>query len=223
MIQKIMSMTMLIALLTCSLTVEAADDDPIYRHTFSLTGGLGWGFGGKNGFTDQHSATSIFFGNADYHYLVSGIFKTGMRYTYVGSHSGKDLIRCHFVGPSVQLVPAWDNERQAIIIGIAPGYLHYADRMHVDEKQQMTFNKDYFAVNFTLGYQHAVARHILLKAQVDWLTAKWKENDKYFDKSYDNEYYIDEYGHIQKYKDFHFMFKPSLSFLYVSVGVAYRL
>jgi hypothetical protein len=198
-------------------TLLATEDE----NTFELTGGIGLAATGKNCFTDEHSGTSIFFGTSNYHHYFNEHFALGLDYTYLGSHSGKDLLRCHFVGPDILGRVLMDDGKQALTFSISPGYMHYADKTEKAKGHFVVFNKSYFAAKFSLGYQVALSKRFAFLLQTDLLTASWHENEDYTLLANHDDYYIDKYGHIQE-DDSNNMFEPSLLFFSLSVGISYR-
>jgi hypothetical protein len=188
----------------------------------SVNGGLGLATKGKNSFTSEHSGTSIFFGTAAYHYQLASSVAVGLSYKFLGSHSGHDLLRCHFVGPDLKLRYLMDEHRQALYFTLTPGYLHYADRVKDDKQHPVAFNHSYFAANFAFGYEFAVSRHLSLQINADMLTGRWGANPDYRVFSDNTQYYIDDAGKLREYKEPNYMFEPSLVFFGLNVGISYR-
>ena len=187
----------------------------------SVNGGLGLATKGKNSFTSEHSGTSIFFGTAAYHYQLASPVAVGLSYKFLGSHSGHDLLRCHFVGPDLKLRYLMDEHRQALYFTLTPGYLHYADRVKDDKQHPVAFNHSYFAADFDFGYEFAVTRKLSLQLHADVLTGRWGSNPDYHLIPDDVHYYIDENGKTQSYHDPNYMFEPSLVFIALNLGIAY--
>lgn len=187
----------------------------------TLSGGIGLATKGKNSFTSEHNNTSIFFGSAAYHYQVASPVAIGLRYKFLGSHSGHDLLRCHFVGPDFKFRYLMNEDQQALFFAITPGYLHYADRVKNKEKKQIVFNHSYFAADFDFGYEFAVCRNLSLQFHADILTGRWGSNPNYELIPRDVYYYIDENGKMQSYHDPNYMFEPSLVFVAINMGIAY--
>lgn len=197
-----------------NITLEKENDN-----TLALFGGLGIAAKGKNGFTDKHSGTSIFWGTANYNHFFSDNFAIGLDYTYLGSHSGKDLLRCHFVAPTITGRLLMSHNRQGGYLSLAPGYMHYADKTKQESGHLAVFNKSYFGLKITLGYEVALSQKLAFQLRTDLLTAAWKENENYTIGD-DNNYYVDKYGHMQEAPNT--LFEPSLTFFSISVGLSYR-
>lgn len=192
------------------------------ENTVDLLGGLGLSATGKNGFTDEHSGTSIFFGIANYNHYVSDNWAFGLDYTYLGSHSGKDLLRCHFVGPDILGRVLMKGGKQAMTFSLAPGYMHYADKTEKATGHFAVFNKSYFAAKFSMGYHVAFSNRLAFVLRTDLLTSSWSENENYYIGHSGGEYYIDKYGHVQKDETNNELFKASLLFFSLTAGLSYR-
>ena len=195
----------------------AAEDE----NTVTLLGGLGLALSGENGFADKHSQTSIFFGTAAVHHYFRGDFALGLDYTYLGSHSGRDLLRCHFVGVDLRGRVLMEQGRNALFFGLAPGWMHYADKTRQDNGRFAVFNKGYFATKFSLGYEIALSRRLAAQVRTDILSAAWYRNENYQLFGSGDDYYIDKYGHLQR-DDSNNLFEPSLVMFSLNVGLSYR-
>lgn len=193
------------------------------ENTVTLFGGLGLVAQSKNSFADRHPSTSIFFGTAAFHHYFSNPIALGLQYTFVGSHSGRDLLRGHFVAPSVTGRLLMDNGHQAVTFGLAPGYMHYGDKLRNDEGRRLVFRKGYFAVDFNLGYDIALTRRLAFGLRMDVLTAAWKQNPEYRLFSNDKyRYFYDANGNRWVSDNHETMFIPSLTYISLSVGLGYR-
>lgn len=214
-------------LILCSCQTAMAQETrditltPSGGSTVTLNGGLGLATKGKNSFTSEHGNTSIFFGTAACHYQLSWPVAIGLTYKYIASHSGRDLLRCHFVGPDVKFRYLMDEHQQALYFTLTPGYLHYADRVRNKEKRGEAFNHSYFAADFDFGYEFAISRKLSLLLHADVLTGRWGSNPDYHLIPDDVHYYIDENGKTQSYHDPNYMFEPSLVFIALNLGIAY--
>ncbi|MGI6232321.1 MAG: hypothetical protein ACOYJF_05650 [Prevotella sp.] len=90
--------------------------------------------------------------------------------------------------------------------------MHYADKTEKTKGHFAVFNKSYFAAKFSLGYQVALSKRFAFQLGADVLTAAWHENEDYILLADHEDYYIDKYGHVQKYESNN-LFEPSLTFL----------
>lgn len=187
----------------------------------TLSGGIGLAAKGKNSFTSEHNMTSIFFGNAAYHYQISSPVAIGLSYKFLGSHSGHDLLRCHFVGPDFKFRYLMNDDQQALFLTITPGYLHYADRVKNKQRRQIAFNHGYFAADFDFGYEFALSHHLSMQMHADILTGRWGSNPNYQLIPTDTQYYNGEDGKLRSYHDPEYMFEPSLVFIAINMGIAY--
>lgn len=224
---RLQNIILLLFICVCQTTLAQETQDialtPCGRSSLTLSGGMGLATKGKNSFTSNHSNTSIFFGTAAYHYQLSSPVAVGLSYKYIASHSGRDLLRCHFVGPDLKLRYLMDDGQQSLFLSVAPGYLHYADRVWDKKKRGIAFNHSYFAADFDFGYEFAISHKLSMQIHADVLTGRWGSNPNYRLIPDDVHYYIDENGNMQSYHEPNYMFEPSLVFIALNLGIAYTL
>jgi hypothetical protein len=161
---------------------------------------------GENDFTDLHKNTFCFTADANYRHFLSPHAAVGATYQFYGTHSGKDLFRCHYIAPTLTFRALQNEATSSLYFTVGAGYFHYADRIHSRIAANHTFNHGYFGTSISLGYEWMIGKSISTQLHLDFLSAKWGENPDYEPKWQREDPNVPET-----------MFEPKMSF--VSLGL----
>lgn len=167
----------------------------------------------NNDFTDLHHGVPCFAADVNYrHYFADGALGVGAAYQFYGTSKDNDLLRVNYVAPTLTLRVLSDDDSRAGYITAGCGYLHYADRIRSIDHGCHTFNKGYFGLSFSLGYEWAWTKSLSSLAHIDFLTARWT----------DNEDYIPSWQRDESEKDnFQTLFKPKLMFIAIGIDLQF--
>jgi hypothetical protein len=150
------------------------------KNAVSLGGAITLPIGsGENDFTDIHQNTACFTANANFRHFLSPQAALGAIYQFYGTHSGKDLFRCHFIAPTITFRSLQDDAKQSLYATFGIGYFHYADRIFSRAKANHTFNHGYLGASLSIGYEWAVSKSFSTQLHLDFISAKWAENENY--------------------------------------------
>lgn len=164
----------------------------------------------SNDFTYIHDKTLTFTSNASYRHFVSPPVAVGALYQFHGSHSGRDLLRCHFIAPTITFRNLMDEATQSVYVTVGAGYFHYADRIYSRTTSNHTFNHGYFGASISLGYEWMIAKSLSAQIHFDFMSAKWGENEDYKPK-----------WARENPDDPEYMFEPKMMFASLGVDIQF--
>lgn len=196
-----------------SYAQEEADKLPL-KDAVSVGVGISFPMGGSdNDFTDMHKGAPCFSTDVNYrHYFCEGALGVGATYLFNGTSRDNDLLRINYIAPTLTLRALSDNDNGAFYLTVGGGYLHYADRIRSVSRICHTFNKGYFGMSFSLGYEWTWTKTLSSLVHIDFLTSRWSDNENYKPKWQRDEY---------EKKEFQTVFKPKLMFLSLGFDIQF--
>src|SRR5574344_770087 len=200
---------------SCYTTFAVKDTDTLpLKNAIAAGVGISFPIGSSNNdFTDLHKGMPCFATDVNYrHYFLVGALGGGAAYQFYGTCKDNDLLRVNYVAPTFTLRALSDGDDRAGYLTVGCGYLHYADRIRSVDHASHTFNKGYFGLSFSLGYEWTWTRHLSSLAHLDFLTARWTDNEDFIPRWQRDESEKD---------DFQTIFKPKLMFIAVGIDVQF--
>jgi hypothetical protein len=202
-----------IAAVLCVCTMTSVAQTLPMKDAIAVGGSLTFPAGkGTNDFTDVHGSTLCFSADLNYRHYLSDVAALGAIYQFCGSHHDRDLLRCHYIAPTLTCRALQNEGSQSLYFTFGMGFLLYSDRIYSRPAANHTFNQGYFAASLSLGYECTFSNRLSSQLHIDFLTAKWSENENYqpsWQRDNPNEYES--------------MFEPKRMFASVGLDIQFAL
>lgn len=206
-------------LLTCGAMLAEAQNTLPMRDALAVGGGITMPVGdGSDDFPSLHKGTPSYMADVSYRHYFSPQFALGATYAFNGGFRDRDLIRTHYVAPTLTY-RALDEARTGFLFTFGTGYMHYGDRIATRPKGHDVFNKGYFAVSLSLGYEWTWTKHLSSQIHFDFVNAKWHRNE---DVTLMDEIFHEPYDPYDPNPDHNkTMFEPKLMFVTLGITLQY--